>query len=205
MAKFYFKYGAMGSSKTANLLMAAKNYDLQFKRVLVYKSSLDNRWGSDEIISRSGVENRECMLIPESNKVFFDVKKENKKDKVYCVLVDEVQFLNKEQIDALSDIVDLLDIPIMAYGLMKTYKGTLFDGSKHLVELADKLEEIKTTCAFCNKKATHNALFINGSQVFDGDDVIIGDTKVSEKFYLPVCRRHFKEPDIDKLKQFKEK
>lgn len=203
MAKYYFKYGAMGSSKTANLLMAAKNYDLQFKRVLVYKSSLDSRWGSDQIISRSGVENRDCLLIPDGNKVFEDVRVENEKDKVYCVLVDEVQFLDKEQIDALSSIVDILNIPVMCYGLMKTYKGTLFEGSKHLVELVDKLEEIKTTCAFCNKKATHNALFVNGRQVCDGDDVILGDTKVSEQFYLPVCRRHFKKPDIDKLKHFK--
>lgn len=203
MAKFYFKYGAMGSSKTANLLMAAKNYDLQYKRVLVYKPSLDSRWSREKIISRSGVESRDCLIIPDGYQIFEDVKRENQLDQVYCVLVDEVQFLTKEQIEALSDIVDLLDIPVMCYGLTKTYKGSLFDGSKYLIELVDKLEEIKTTCAFCNKKATHNALFLDGKQALDGDDVIIGDTKVSKQFYLPVCRRHFKEPDLEKLNHFK--
>jgi len=198
MAKLYYKYGTMNSSKTANLLMAAYNYEAQGKRVLCFKSSLDNRWGVGQIESRAGIPKREAHLVNLATDLYHEVKKNIEVyGKLYCVLVDEAQFLSAKQIKQLSFIADDLDIPVMCYGLKNTYKdGSLFEGSAALLYYADKIEEIKTVCQFCNSKAIMNLRVENGQPVYSGQSaVILGDTvKDSEGYYIQVCRKHYYNP-----------
>lgn len=193
MAKLFFKHGTMGSSKSANLLMTAKNYELQNKNILIYKPQIDKRWDENMIISRSGIEKKRCLPIKDNEDIYEEVNNISLIYKIHCILVDESQFLTKKQVDLFAKIVDEFNIPVICYGLKTTYKGELFEGSKRLIEMADKIEEIKNTCYFCNKKATHNARFVNDRQVFDGETIVLGDTKTSElnEYYLPVCRKHF--------------
>lgn len=195
MASLYYYHGSMGSSKTAQLLMAAKNYEIQGKTVICLKPAVDNRWSEDKIISRSGIESRECIVMHEDYDVFEEVKKASEKTKIYCVLIDEAQFLNRDQVVTLTRIVDDLDIPVMAYGLKNTYKdGELFEGSKYLLFYADKIKEIKTICQFCGRKATMNLRIENGQPVYSGEEVKLGDIVEGENYYIPVCREHYKRP-----------
>lgn len=191
MAKLYFYYGAMSSSKTMNLLMAAHNYETQGKPVLAMTSAIDDRAGNSIIKSRVGVSRRALPVGPSTN--LFELVKEKQKDKdYYCVLLDEAQFYSKENITDLSRIVDELDIPVLAYGLKTDFRGELFEGSKALLEQADKILEIKTICTFCNKKATHNLRTNNGAPVYEGSQVQIGDEE-----YFPVCRKHHSNPKMN--------
>lgn len=198
MAKVYYKYGTMNSSKTANLLMAAYNYEAQGKRVLCFKSSLDNRWGIGYIESRAGIPKREASLVNLSTDLYHEVKVNlESHGKLYCVLVDEAQFLSAKHIKQLSVIADDLNIPVMCYGLKNTYKdGVLFEGSAALLYYADKIEEIKTVCQYCNSKATMNLRVENGQPVYTGQNsIILGDTvKHGEGYYIQVCRKHYYNP-----------
>lgn len=195
MASLYYYHGSMGSSKTAQLLMAAKNYEIQGKTVICFKPSIDNRWSDSKIVSRSGIESRQCTIIHDRFDIFNEVRKAAEKEKIYCVLIDEAQFLTREQVVTLTNIVDDLNIPVMAYGLKNTYKdGELFEGSKYLLFYADKISEIKTICQFCGRKATMNLRIENGNPVYSGDEVKLGDVVEGEDYYLPVCREHYKRP-----------
>lgn len=198
MAKLYYKHGTMNSSKTANLLMAAFNYEAQGKRVLCFKSSVDNRWGVGTIDSRSGIPSREAHLVNLTSDLYHEVQVDLEKNgKLYCVLVDEAQFLTPKQIKQLSFVADDLNIPVMCYGLKNTYQdGMLFEGSAALLYYADKIEEIKTVCQFCNSKAIMNLRVENGQPVYTGkESVIIGDTVPEGKsYYIQVCRKHYYKP-----------
>ncbi|WP_337587679.1 hypothetical protein [Nosocomiicoccus massiliensis] len=116
------------------------------------------------------------------------VKKENEKEKVFAVLIDEAQFLSKKDIHNLSDIPDLLDIPVIAFGLKTDFRNELFEGSRTLLELADAIDELKTVCQFCNKKATLNMRLHNNIPTNVGESIQIGDEE-----YVPVCRKCYKE------------
>lgn len=185
MAKLYFKYGSMGSSKTANALMTKFNYEEKGKKVLLLKPALDNRDGEKIIKSRIGLAaEAECI----DNKC--DIKKHiiqnhrDKKTKEFdfdVIIVDECQFFTAEQILTLRNIASFLDIPVICYGLRTNYQTQLFEGSKALFELADSIQEIKTICK-CGNKAIINVLKDeNGNVVSTGDtDIIIGGNEKYE-------------------------
>uniref|UniRef100_A0A6C0D273 thymidine kinase n=1 Tax=viral metagenome TaxID=1070528 RepID=A0A6C0D273_9ZZZZ len=179
MPKLYFRYGAMSSSKTANLLMVAHNYEVQNKEVLLIKPDLDDRFGKDLIKSRCGLERKANIIVNSEDNLL-----NNSVDYSYydCVLVDEVQFLTSKQIDQLRVIT--ITTPVICYGIRTSYNCELFPGSKRLFELADTIEEVKTTCNFCNKKATINAKLQDGKVIKDGSNVI--DIGGDEK-YLSTC------------------
>lgn len=194
MAQLYFYYGAMNSSKSASLLMASHNYESQGKKTILMTPSVDDRNGVGVISSRAGME-KEAIVINEDDRILTIVNNEIKKDfpsslteKIHCILVDEAQFLKKEHILELGELVDILDIPVMCYGLKNDFQNNLFEGTKALLLYADKIVEIKTICAKekCGKKAIMNLRLSNGKPVYEGRQVQIGDEQ-----YLPVCRKHY--------------
>lgn len=186
-AKLYFKYGTMGSGKTLNLLVSRHNYIKQGKRVLVYTSSTDTRSGNKRVESRFGIG---CDADYVRDNIFEEVKEENEKELVHCVFVDEAQFLTRKDVENLTDIVDELNIPVIAYGLRADFRNELFEGSSALFALADKLEELKTVCCFTNKKATVNMrVDKDGNVIREGEQIVIGDIGG----YYPVSRKVYKE------------
>lgn len=182
MATLYFRYGTMNSSKSAQLLMVHHNYHEQGKRAVIFKSSLDTRSGP-YVGSRAINTQVEAIQIGILELgTMFNYVREHKPD---CVLVDEVQFMSEVQIDELAKIVDLLNTPVICYGLMTDFQGNLFSGSKRLIELGARLEEVKTVCWYCSHRATFNMRFQNGKPVFDGEQILIGGNDE----YKPVCRK----------------
>jgi thymidine kinase len=178
MAKLYFRYGTVGSAKTMNLLAVAHNYRHQNKSVLLLKPRLDTRFGLDVIKSRSGLTMDADILIGDVSEL-----KDEAFAGVHCILVDEAQFLEANVIDRLREITRLMDVPVICYGLRTDFKTRLFPGSLRLFEVADSIEEVKTTCAFCNRKAVFNMKFRDGQPTIDGPTVDLG----AEEKYLPAC------------------
>lgn len=187
MAQLYFKYGAMKSGKSNQIIITNYNYLSQGKGCLVFSSSVDTRSGHKLVKTRTGLE-VECEYVDDDifNKVSKYIEDKNN-DKVYAVLVDEAQFLSRQDVINLTRIVDVLNIPVICFGLKADFKNKLFEGSKALLELADKLEEIKTICHYCNKKATLNMRLNNGEPINEGESIQVGDEE-----YLPVCRKCYK-------------
>lgn len=178
MAKLYFRYGAMGSAKTLNLLAVRHNYVLQGKKVALLKPALDERFGRELIRSRAGLEHEADLLVESDTRLETDFFKE-----LSCVLVDECQFLSPFLIEQLRELTRTLNVPVIAYGLRTDFRGRLFEGSKRLMELADSIEEVKTTCQFCNRKAVFNLRHTaDGEAILDGPTVMLGDAQ-----YSPVC------------------
>lgn len=193
MAKLYFRYGAMGSSKSANILMVRYNYEERGQYAVLLKPRTDNRDGKHEIRSRIGLsaptEYVDDFLkeISES----WDGKSEEylyHGKKVDAVLVDEAQFLLEEEVDTLSDIVDFFDIPVICYGLRTDFLNHLFPGSKRLMEIADVIEVVPTVC-WCGKRAQCNTRYADGKIVKEGAQIILG----SNESYVALCRKHYKE------------
>jgi len=178
MAKLYFRHGAMGSAKTLNLLAVAHNYKQQGKNVFLIKPKLDIRFGIENIRSRAGLETKADLLVTPKSVVDVEALKN-----VYCILVDEVQFLSSTFIEQLREISIQLDIPVICYGLRTDFKSFLFEGSKRVMELADTIEELKTTCNFCNKKAIMNLKHVNGVATVTGPSIQLG----AEEMYYPAC------------------
>lgn len=189
MAQLFFKYGAMNSGKTIEILKVAHNYEEQSKPVVLMTSGLDTRDGVGMIASRIGLKRPATPIFTETN-VYQYIKELDYKP--YCVLVDESQFLQKHHVLEFAQVVDELGIPVMAFGLKNDFRNELFEGSKYLLLYADKLEELKTICWFCHKKATMNLHFIDGKPVYEGDQVQIGGNEA----YYPVCRNHYLHPEI---------
>lgn len=178
MAKLYFRYGAVGSAKTLNLLAVAHNYRQQGKQVFLLKPSLDNRFGKAMIRSRAGLEKAADLLVEDDT-----VLDSSKFGDIDCILVDEAQFISPALVDQLRLLTHERNIPVICYGLRTDFKTQLFPGAQRLMELADSIEEIKTTCAFCNKKAIYNLKFSDGRPTLVGPSVDLG----SEEKYLPAC------------------
>ncbi|MEO1771239.1 MULTISPECIES: thymidine kinase [Enterococcus] len=189
MAQLFFKYGAMNSGKTIEILKVAHNYEEQNKPVVLMTSGLDTRDGVGMIASRIGLKRPATPIFTETN-VYQYIKELDYKP--YCILVDESQFLQKHHVLEFAQVVDELGIPVMAFGLKNDFRNELFEGSKYLLLYADKLEELKTICWFCHKKATMNLHFIDGKPVYEGDQVQIGGNEA----YYPVCRNHYLHPEI---------
>lgn len=181
MAKLYYYYGAMNSSKTANALMTHFNYEEVGQKALLCKTEADTRDGARIIRSRIGLE-MECVLLKE-----LQLMTEEQIRGYDCIIVDEVQFATPEQIDFLSDIVDFFDVPVVCYGLRADFQNNLFPGSERLIALADTISEIKTVC-WCGKKATCNARYNDKGIVRDGEQVVLG----ANDSYVALCRKHFK-------------
>ena len=190
MAQLYFKYGAMNSGKSFELLKVAHNYEEQEKAVRLFTSGIDNRDGVGYISSRIGMR-REAATVIEQTNIYEAIEKE--KETVWCVLIDEAQFLTKEHVFQLTKIVDDLGIPVMAFGLKNDFMNNLFEGSKYLLLHAEKIEEIKTICWYCGKKAIMNLRISDGSAVYEGDQIQIG----GNESYFPVCRYHYYHPVIE--------
>ena len=181
MAKLYFYYGAVNSSKTANALMTHFNYEEVGQKALLCKTEADTRDGARIIRSRIGLE-KECILLKE-----LQLMTEAQIRAYDCIIVDEVQFATREQIDFLSDIVDFFDVPVVCYGLRADFQNNLFPGSERLIAIADSVCEIKTVC-WCGKKATCNARYNSQGIVRDGEQVMLG----ANDDYVALCRKHFK-------------
>ena len=178
MAKLYFRYGAVGSAKTLNLLAVAHNYRQQRKRILLIKPALDDRFGKNNIKSRAGLETEADILVDEkTNLLLF------KFDDVNCLLVDEAQFLSKAIVDQLRQISMEKGIPVICYGLRTDFRTHLFEGSRRLLEVADSIEEVKSTCHYCNRKAVLNLKHVNGKATRRGATIQVG----CEETYLPAC------------------
>ena len=181
MAQLYFKYGAMGSSKTANALMARFNYEERGQKALMVKPQVDTRDGDHMVHSRIGL-TYPCLYFHEMQAL-----PEEELKQYACVIVDEAQVLTREEVMFLIHLVDDWNIPVMCYGLRADFKGDLFPGSEALLIMADKIEEVKTVC-WCGKKATFNARFDeNGKVLKEGEQVVLGANDRSTS----VCRKHW--------------
>ena len=192
-AKLMFMYGVMSSSKSLRLLATAHDFDEKGIPILVIKPSADTRDGKNLVKSRAGLE-RECISIdPDVN--IFDVVNEyirismaTQSSGLKWILVDECQFLTEEQVDQLSDIVDFLDINVICYGLRTDFKSKLFPASKRLFELADDIEEVKTSCN-CGERASINARFNkDGKIITEGSQILVG----GDDLYHAICRKDWK-------------
>lgn len=186
MAQLYFKYGAMGSSKSANALMARFNYEERGQKTLLVKPQLDSRDGDHMVRSRIGLQHP-CVYFHE-----MQAMADADLQQYACIIVDEAQFLTKEEVLYLVHLVDDCIIPVICYGLRADFKGELFPGSYELLVMADKLEEVKTIC-WCGKKAAFNARFDeNGKILKEGAQVVLG---ANDK-YIGLCRRHWMAGDL---------
>ena len=185
MAKLYFRYGAMGSSKTANAIMVQYNYMERGQKALLLKPRLDTRDGDRFIASRCGL-SAKCAFVEELDGI--DV------DQYDCVIVDEAQFLTKQQVEKLVYIADERNIPVITYGLRADFRGNLFEGSMWLLAWADTIEEIKTVC-WCGKKATYNARLLNGKVIKTGEQIMLG----GNESYVALCRKHWATGEVGKV------
>lgn len=185
MAKLYFKYGAMGSSKTAQALITRFNYMELGMSVWLIKPSTDTRDGADIIKSRVGLEARAQVITPEQD-IVREYRQAGRHD---VIIADEAQFFTPKQIDQLRFLVDEEDLPVLCFGLRTDFLTHLFPGSRRLMELADSLTEIKTVCA-CGRKATVNArLDSSGHILTQGDQVFLG----GNDSYIAMCHKCWKE------------
>ena len=181
MSKMYFRYGAMNCGKTTALLQVAHNYEEQGMKVVVIKSIVDKK-GDKNIVSRLGIEREVDLLLDPNDRVSSHLDFNN----IDCILVDEVQFMTPIQIKELWIISKLKNIPVICYGLKTNFKGELFDGTKAVLEVADKLEELSTICE-CGEKARFNARVINGEFVNDGEEVAIDGIDAEYKSLCGKC------------------
>lgn len=186
MAKLYFKYGVMGSSKSAQALITKFNYEQGGNKVLLLKPCTDYRDGKEIIKSRIGLE---AKAVPISNTIdIFDYIINVERPRPKVIICDESQFFSESHIEQLKDITRLLNIPVICYGLLTDFRTKLFPGSKRLIELADSIQEIKMVCD-CGEKASINARIINNKIVTDGDQVMIGGNDT----YKAMCYKCWRE------------
>lgn len=184
MAKLYFRYGTVASAKTLNLLAVAHNYRQQGRKILLLKPKLDTRFGQNIIRTRAGLETAADILIETNSSL-----PEESLAGIDCILVDEAQFIPASVIEQLHDIATFHNIPVICYGLRTDYRRRFFEGSARLLELADSIEEIKTTCSFCDRKAIFNLKLTHGKPTIEGPQIQLG----AEETYLPTCKLCYQE------------
>ena len=189
MPKLYFKYGAMGSSKTAQALMCKFNYEQKGFRILLIKPSLDNRdMENNEIVVKSRIGlSSPCNVFSKDTNLCEYIESKGFYEKDCAIIVDECQFLTKEQVEQLHVVSRF--VPVLCYGLLTNFRSQLFEGSKRLVEIAESLQEIKCVCK-CGKKATINARFIDGKLCITGDEVAIGGDESYESMCYDCYLKH---------------
>ena len=185
MAKLYFKYGAMGSSKSAQALITQFNYEELGMTVWLIKPSVDDRDGADIVKSRIGLMRHAQIICPQDN-IIRCYRKVGRHD---VIIADEAQFFTPEQIDQLRELVDTDDLPVLCFGLRTDFLTRFFPGAQRLMELADSITEIKTVCA-CGRKATVNARIDgNGRVVTEGSQILLG----GNDNYIAMCHKCWKE------------
>ena len=188
MAKLYFYYSSMNAGKSTSLLQSAYNYQELGMNSFLLTAEIDDRYSIGKVTSRIGLE-AEAYLFNQQNNLFEIISEQNENQTIDCVLIDESHFLSKEQVKQLGQVVDMLDIPVLCYGIRTDFKGELFPGSQYLLAWADNLNELKTVC-HCGRKATMVVrLDADGKVISDGDQVVIGGNAQ----YQSMCRRHFSE------------
>lgn len=183
MAKLYFRYGTMNSGKTRQLMSVWYNYYEKGMHAFIMKPSIDTK-GDDCVVPRNSEAKKVDYLVHDDDNLFEVIR--NIKEDIACILIDEAQFLKEHHVDELTDVVDYLDIPVIAYGLKVDFQGHLFEGSKRLIETANSLEEIKTVCK-CGRKATEVIRYVNGVATTTGNQILI-DGADDEIVYDSACR-----------------
>lgn len=188
MAKLYFYYSSMNAGKSTTLLQSSYNYQERGMTTLVYTAAIDDRYGVGKVSSRIGI-SQEALLFDKESNLYREISEYHTSQPRHCILIDEAQFLTKDQVYQLTEVVDKLKIPVLCYGLRTDFQAELFEGSRYLLAWADQLEELKTIC-YCGKKANFVVrLNAEGEAVKDGDQIQIG----GNDSYLSVCRKHYKE------------
>ncbi len=187
MAQLYFYYSTMNAGKSTHLLQSSYNYRERGLETLLFTAQIDDRFAKGKVSSRLGI-HADAVLFDDDSNIFEKVEQHISKQKVACILIDEAQFLNKTQVRQLTDIVDELKIPVLAYGIRTDFLGETFAGSAALLAWADKLVELKTIC-HCGKKAN----FVmrcdeQGNAVKGGEQIEVG----GNERYESLCRKHFK-------------
>ncbi len=190
MAKLYFRYSAMNAGKTTQLIQVKHNYEERDQNVMVLKPIIDKRDSAEKIKSRIGIECCTTLFDDKAN-VFDLIRTCNETKRINCILIDEAQFMTREQVLQLCSAIDDLNIPCIAYGLRSDFRGELFPGSEALLSFADSIEELKTIC-WCGKKAIMNTRLMNGEAVYEGEQVQIG----GNESYISLCRKHWKEGKV---------
>ncbi len=187
MAKLYFYYSSMNAGKSTTLLQSSYNYRERGMNTLILTPELDSRYGDSHVTSRIGLQ-ADAAVFSTAEDLLATVKAQHQQAPLHCVLVDEAQFLAKDQVHQLSDVADQLGIPVLCYGLRTDFQGQLFEGSRFLLAWADNLVEIKTIC-HCGRKATMVLrLDAQGRVLKHGAQIKIGGNET----YQSVCRKHFK-------------
>lgn len=184
MAKLYFRYSSMGAGKSVDLLKVAYNYEERGQKVLLLTSALDDRYGKGRITTRIGLQRDAVSFSANMNIYDYVISLDYIPA---CILIDEAQFLTEKQVNELSDLVDYINIPVICYGLRADFRQTLFEGSRWLMTIADKIEELKTICD-CGSKATANLRMVSGVPTAFGDQLFIG----GNDSYVAVCRKCYK-------------
>jgi thymidine kinase len=193
VAKLYFYYSTMNAGKSTALLQAAYNYKERGMDVLLFTPAIDTRYESGHIYSRIGLSAEAIPFDADFNFYDYIFSQKTLNSKVKCVLIDESQFLTKEQVTQLTDVVDTLDLPVLAYGLRSDFQGEPFVGSLYLLIWADTIREIKTIC-HCGKKAIVNARIDENDLILrSGKQIQIG----GNESYIALCRKHYKNSCVE--------
>ncbi|MFT5759871.1 MAG: thymidine kinase [Alteromonadaceae bacterium] len=188
MAQLYFYYSSMNAGKSTHLLQSSYNYRERNLHTVLYTAKIDDRFAYGKVSSRLGIES-DAKVFDQNNDLFTEINELHQQKKVDCLLIDEAQFLSAVQVKQLTDVVDLLHIPVLAYGIRTDFLGETFSGSAALLAWADKLIELKTIC-HCGRKANFVIrLDEQGNAVKAGEQVEVG----GNERYEPLCRAHFKE------------
>lgn len=200
MAKLYFYYSAMNAGKSTVLLQSSHNYRERGMNTLLFTPSIDDRYQNGTIYSRIGLSEKAIAFSYQDDIWQTVVNLIDEGHQYACILIDEAQFLTRQQVYQLTEITDNLSIPVLAYGLRTDFKGDLFPGSQYLLAWADELVELKTIC-HCGRKASMN-MRINekGEAVSEGEQVLIGGNEA----YVSTCRLHFKKGEAGMLNKNKE-
>jgi len=188
MAQLYFYYSSMNAGKSTHLLQSSYNYNERGLKTVLYTAQIDDRYAKGKVTSRLGI-NSDAHLFAQETDLLTEITSIKNETKIACVLIDEAQFLTKTQVKQLTDIVDNLNIPVLAYGIRTDFLGQTFTGSAALLAWADKLVELKTIC-HCGRKANFVIrLNSDGKAATGGEQVEVG----GNERYQAVCREHFKE------------
>ena len=187
MAKLHFFYSTMNAGKSTSLLQSNHNYKENGLDTMIFLPNETSKLSKGQIVSRIGLKAKATIANKDFN--FFNFIKDNKSENLSCILIDEAQFLTKEQVRQLGQVADRLNYPVMCYGIRTDFRGELFEGSSELLALADNLIELKTICSLCNRKATMVVRKDDsGKIVTEGSKVVVGGNDI----YMPVCRKHYR-------------
>lgn len=186
MAKLYFYYSSMNAGKSTSLLQSSYNYKERGMNTIILAPELDDRYGVGRVTSRIGLEAKATTFQPDTD-LYRTVEQKKHEKPLHCVLVDEAQFLTKQQVGELADVADVLNIPVLAYGLRTDFLGEPFEGSQYLLAWADNLKELKAIC-HCGSKATMVLRTdADGNPIREGSQIEIG----GNDRYVSMCRKHF--------------